>query len=121
MNLKIEMTLENHQNKNTNMEYKLIIAQNTPGKHGADWVELRDEIEAKISRVFAAIDSFQRFKMSAEHWKLMLIGGLTSTFEKAGEHTTLTLTQAVLIPTGLVKYLQEQEQKDAVANACFGF
>lgn len=103
------------------MEYKLIIAQNTPGKTGADWVELRDEIEAKISRVFAAIDCFQRFKMSAEHWKLLLVGGLTSTFEKTGEHTTLTLTQAVLIPPGLVKYLEEQEQKDAVANACFGF
>ena len=103
------------------MEYKLIIAQNTPDKHGADWTDLVEEIEEKINRVFTAVDRFQKFQMLADHWKMLLIGGITSTFETNKEDTTLTLTQAVLIPKGVVKYLIEKEEEDCIANRCFRY
>lgn len=103
------------------MEYKLIIAQNTPGKSGADWGELVEEIEDKINRVFAAVDSFQKFKMAAEHWKLLLIGGIASTFETTNVDTCLTLTQAIMIPKGVAKYLIEKEEEDGIANRCFRY
>jgi hypothetical protein len=103
------------------MEYKLIIAHNTSGKHGADWTELVEEIEDKINRVFAAVDSFQKFNMSAEHWKMLLIGGITSTFETTKEDTCLTLTQAILIPKGVAKYLIEKEEEDGIKNRCFPY
>jgi hypothetical protein len=103
------------------MEYKLIIAQNTSGKHGADWTELVEEIEDKINRVFAAVESFQKFKMAAEHWKILLIGGITSTFETTKEDTCLTLTQAILIPKGVTKYLIEKEEEDGIKNRCFRY
>jgi len=104
------------------MEYKLIIAQNTLGKTGADWGELVEEIEDKINRVFAAVDSFQKFKMLAEHWKLLLIGGITSTFETTTKvDPCLTLTQAIMIPKGVAKYLMEKEEEDGIKNRCFRF
>jgi hypothetical protein len=107
--------------KTKNMEYKLIIAQNTPGKSGADWGELVEEIEDKINRVFAAVDSFQKFKLSAEQWKLVLIGGITSTFETTKVDACLTLTQAIMIPKVVATYLMEKEEEDGIKNRCFRF
>jgi hypothetical protein len=107
------------------MEYKLIIAQDTPGKRGADWVGLRDEIERKITRILVVLNehnsTIQRHSMTVEQYKMVFIGGLNTTFEKTEKDTIITLSQAMLIPKKISEYLEKMEDECPNASECFRF
>ena len=106
------------------MEYKLILAQSTVGKSGADWVELQDEIEEKINRILVTINAFhieacpRGSQLPVEQYKMIFIGGITTTYEKSKgpeDDATITLSQAILIPKEVSKYIKERDEQ------CFRF
>ena len=115
------------------MEYRIIIAQTSQSKNGfTDWVELRGEMERKINNVLLAVHEYvskqQPTHMSAEQYKMLLVGGINTTFEispSSGENTVI-LQQAVLIPKEVGDYLDYQHSKIGTPNEtpfteCFDF
>jgi hypothetical protein len=106
------------------MEYKLIIAQDAPGKGDSNWVGLRDEIERKINRILIVLNerkTFPRQQMTVEQYKMTFVGGINTTFEKTENGTTLTLSQAILIPKETSQYLAKMEDECPNASECFFF
>lgn len=106
------------------MEYKLILAQSTVGKFGADWDELKDEIEEKINKILVTINVFhidacpRGSQLPVDQYKMIFIGGITTTYEKSKgpeDDAVVTLSQAILLPKEISTYLKERDGK------CFRF